>query len=101
MPSGKYDRRVIIQNYTETEDDYGEPVLTWSDQTTLSAHVNYGSGSERRVGAAQEQANLPVTVTVRHSSITSVFTPENSRLSFGGQFGTLKALPPASNVIGK
>ncbi len=92
--SGKYDRRVEVQNYTDTENDYGEPVQTWAFQSSIWAMVNYGSGGERRVGAAQEQANLPVTVTVRYSTFTGAITPENSRLAFDGHIWDIESVAP-------
>lgn len=40
---GRLDRRITIQTPTETQDSYGEPVITWSDLTTVWASVTPSS----------------------------------------------------------
>lgn len=105
MRTGKFDKRVKIRGLTPVnaeapEDAFGGKVSTFSDDAddavTVWANVEYGSGGERRVGAAQEQANLPVTVTVRHSSLTASLNPLKHNLYFDGKEWDIEA--PAPNA---
>lgn len=97
MLSGKLDKRVHLLTEIETEDAFGGEVQTFSepcDSKKLWAGVEYGSGGERRVGAAQEQANLPVTVTVRNSSITAAIVPGAYALHFNGVEWDIESAAP-------
>jgi len=84
MASGKYDQRIEVLVRSITQNAQKEDVETWECGKKLWAEVMRGSGGERRVGAAQEQANLPVTVTVRFSKYTSCLKPQDNRLAFDG-----------------
>lgn len=46
MISGRLDRRITIQEYTETTNDYGETVKTWADVVTVWAEVRQQSARE-------------------------------------------------------
>lgn len=39
---GDLDRRVAIRTYATTENDFGEPIDTWSTLATVWARVDYG-----------------------------------------------------------
>jgi len=43
------DRRLTIEQYTETQDGYGEPVKTWTVLETVWAQVTPVRGTERYV----------------------------------------------------
>jgi len=86
MASGKMNERVKVYRSSVTQNEMKEAVTVWpqSEDKTLWAEINRGSGAERRVGAAQEQANLPATVSLRYNSYTSQIGPEGYRLEFDG-----------------
>ena len=82
MGAGKYDRRIKVECDERTEDDFGQKVENWKCAGHVWAEIIYGSPGERRVGAAQEQSNLPVTVNVRKTSFTSKIKADTYRLVF-------------------
>lgn len=43
---GRLDRRIVIQESTETKDVYGQPVKTWATLATVWAQVDDKSGGE-------------------------------------------------------
>jgi SPP1 family predicted phage head-tail adaptor len=64
MRAGGLDRRVTLQRFTVTTDDYGEEIQTWSDLATVFAEVRQQSGREF-FAAAQEQAARLVVFFIR------------------------------------
>lgn len=84
MASGKYDHRICIHKRSVTQNASKEDIESWKFDKKLWAEVMRGSGAERRVGAAQEQSNLPVTVTVRYSKYSACIKPQDYRLVFDG-----------------
>ena len=46
MQAGKLNKRVTIQGHTETIDEYGYAVKTWTDLATVWAHVKNVNGKE-------------------------------------------------------
>lgn len=52
ISAGKLDRRIALQRYMETRDDFNNPVLTWAALATVSASKEDIRDSERM--AAQE-----------------------------------------------
>lgn len=61
MRAGELDRRVTIEQPTETRDSYGEPVTTWSELATVWASREDMRGQER------------FTAQQVHSELTTVF----------------------------
>lgn len=49
MKAGELDRRITIEEYTETQDDYGEPIKEWVVLATVWAQVTPVRGTERYV----------------------------------------------------
>lgn len=104
MRAGKYDKRITLRGIVPLdseapEDAFGGKINTASADpsdggSTLWANLEYGSGGERRVGAAQEQANLPVTVTVRRSSVTLAIKPKSNSLYFDGKEWDIESAAP-------
>lgn len=58
MRAGRLDHRITVQRATHTVNDFGTPVLTWTDLATLRAQVVEGSTEEffRDFGASEETA---------------------------------------------
>jgi len=65
MQAGTMDRRIVLQTATETRDDYGEPVPSWSTLATVWARYRALSGRERFVDD-QIQATLEAEFVVRY-----------------------------------
>ena len=85
------------------EDAFGHKVKTFGnadgkdgDGDEIWAMITYGSGGERRVGAAQEQSILPVTVKVRKSPLTSSIRAKQHRLAFDDVTWDIEAIEPAT-----
>ena len=75
MKAGKLDRRVTIQNLTETLDSFGDPVQSWADQVTVWANVLPLRGDEPVEGQQtlskattkfRIRYNSGITITVKH-----------------------------------
>ena len=52
MQAGKLDRKIVIQTLTETQDDYGGVVESWSELATVWARFIPGGGNESFVAQA-------------------------------------------------
>lgn len=94
MRAGKMDRRIAVQSFTQTEDDLGTPVQSWTTAQSLWASISYGTGQERRE-AAQEQSSLVATFIVRSSTFTQSITPQSHRISFDGLFWDIESAVPS------
>src|SRR3546814_6741718 len=46
MRTGDMDRRVTLQRFTTTQDEYGEEIQTWTDLATVFAEVRQQGGKE-------------------------------------------------------
>ena len=95
--SGKYDQRVSVESFTTTRDKYKEKIKAWVEDRKLWADVDYGSAGERRVGAAQEQADNIVTVTVRQSTYSAQIKAQKHRLQFDGKIWDIESAVPGKN----
>lgn len=67
MGAGKYNRRIKIQQWAETTDEFGGVIEGWEDYATVWARVEPVSGREYWQ-AAQVQAEGTIQVTVRTSA---------------------------------
>src|SRR3546814_14617209 len=83
VKSGPRNRKIIIERFTATTDDYGHGEKTWTDYCTEWAAVNFGTGQERRE-AAQESASVSATRSEERregnecgSTCSSRWTPNN------------------------
>ncbi len=65
MRAGTLDRRVVIERYTTTQDEVGEPVKTYEAVDTIWAQVLPLRGQERFV-AQQEYAEVTTRFRLRH-----------------------------------
>jgi SPP1 family predicted phage head-tail adaptor len=95
MQSGKLDRRIVVQAYTETENAMGEIVQAWADAQSLWANVSNGTGQERRE-AAQEQSSRVATFIVRASSFTKALTPTANRITHDGLTFDIESVVPSA-----
>lgn len=73
MKAGKLDKRIELQRFTATQDEYGEEApKAWGTLGTVSAAIFYGKGDERREAGREEGsqvANFQVRVGVLTRSI--------------------------------
>jgi SPP1 family predicted phage head-tail adaptor len=78
---GKLNRRIVIQSFTDAQDDYGQPIRTWATLATLWASIYFKSGNEQ-FEADQKTALNEVIFTIRYrSDITEVM-----RVSYDSAF---------------
>ena len=87
MGAGKYRHRITFQEPTETLNNVGEPVVSWSDYKTVWAEVKPLKGEEYW---ASQQVNAEVThrITIRYlDGITS-----EMRIKFGDRYFSIE--PP-------
>ena len=70
MRSGRLDRRLTLQRRTLTENDYGEPVETWTTLATVWAEKIPVRGSERYV-AMQTVAEVDTRFKIRYRTDVS------------------------------
>ena len=62
---GKMDRLITIETFTEAQDNFGEPIKTWTTLATVWAEVVPTRGTERFV-AAQTHAERTTTFRIRY-----------------------------------
>lgn len=55
MRSGKLDRTIKIQGFTNTVNEYGTPVQDWTDKATLRAQIIQSSTEEFIRGGAVDE----------------------------------------------
>jgi len=69
MRIGKSDRRITVQRYTTTTNDYGERVQTWSTLLTVWAELmKTGEGMTERISTNQDMPVQRVRFKIRSSS---------------------------------
>jgi SPP1 family predicted phage head-tail adaptor len=67
MEAGSLRHRITIQQRTDTQDSYGEPIPAWTTFATVWAAVEPQSGQEATIAMSQQQeARLRVRVRVRY-----------------------------------
>lgn len=57
MNIGRLDRKIVIESYTETKNEYGESVGDYSTYHTCFAHVQKAGGNEREEGQKKTATN--------------------------------------------
>jgi len=65
MDASKMDRRIRIEQYTQAQDDYGEPIETWAVLDTVWAEVSPLSARELFL-AQQVSAQADTRFRIRH-----------------------------------
>lgn len=82
MDAGKLDRKIVLQRFTSTTDDYNEPVKTWSTLATRAASFTPISDGER-FRAGETAATASARFVIRYSSAVADLNPKD-RLTFEG-----------------
>lgn len=95
MNSRRRNRKIAIERFTATQNDYGEEVPTWSQLGTAWAEVKFGSGREKRE-AAQEAASQAATFDMVRNATTAAITIKD-RLSFEGMWDVQGISPSDDN----
>lgn len=79
MAIGNLDRCIVLQDWTLTQDSYGQPIESWTETAKTKAWVRYKSGNES-LAANKETATADCIFTIRYrASIT-----EKTRVIFDG-----------------
>jgi SPP1 family predicted phage head-tail adaptor len=91
--SSARNRQIVIERKHVAADDYGGQTETWSMRCQPWAHVNFGSGAERRE-AAQLAASAPATFSVLRSAATAAVSVED-RIQFDGAIWEIGSVVPS------
>lgn len=83
MESARLDRKITLQRYTWTQDEYGAPVQAWTDIATVWAAKRDVSDGER-VAAAEVSASITTRFQIRFDSSWSSLNPKD-RVVFDGR----------------
>lgn len=90
LRAGLLDRRIRIERAAVSENTLGEEIEAWDVIATVWAGVNFGSGSEQRRAAVEDDAQ-PATFTVRWSSSLASLSSAD-RIVHGGFVYNVKAV---------
>lgn len=90
LRSGELDRRITIERFTETRDEFNNVVKIWADLATVWASKLDVSDSER-VASQEVGAEISTRFRVRYSSVVSDLNPKD-RLRFGGRVYEISAV---------
>lgn len=82
MRAGKLDRRIVLQRFTETRDEYNEPVQTWATLATRWASYEPLSDGEK-FSASETAAEASARFVIRYSTAVRDLNPKD-RLMFEG-----------------
>lgn len=93
-PAGQRDKLVSIQRTGSTEDAHGETVQDWAEVGKEWARVLFGTGYERRSGAAQSGAQ-PATFQVLDNSLTRSLTVRD-RIVWNGMAWSIVGTAPVN-----
>lgn len=75
MGAGKYRHRVLVQKPTETQNGYGEPILSWTLYIERWAEVQ-GRGGSEVFAARQVQPDATHIVRMRADDKSKQITPK-------------------------
>ena len=80
---GALDERIVVEQYSTTANEYGEPIKTWSTSGTLWARVEYlnGGNAEKFVEATENEYRA-VRFTVRYRTSVS----NKNRILYNSQY---------------
>lgn len=84
---GQLDRRVTIRQYTETENDRGEVIDTWSNLATVFAGLSYSTNTEK-VEGEKETVFGTVDFLIRYRSDVD----EKMKIRFDGEDYDIKSI---------
>ena len=82
MRAGNLDRRIVIQRFTETRDEFNEPVRSWATLATVwASYEPLTDGEAFRAGETMAEASA--RFVVRYSTTLAGLNPKD-RLTFDG-----------------
>ena len=88
MNIGRLDKRITIQQRTNTVDEWNHPVVTYGSPQTVWASVNFRSGRETQ-SSAQQRVNVDrVFFTIRPNDNVAV----TDRISYSGAFYDIESI---------
>lgn len=91
MPgAGKLDRRITIERFTSTRNDFNELIETWATLATVWAQRKDVSDGEK-FAAGQVGSSLRSRFVIRSSSVTKTVTPVD-RISYDGALWNIHGL---------
>lgn len=82
VDAGKLDRRIRLERFTETRDEFNEPVKTWALLANRWASYEPLSDGEK-FSASETAANASARFRIRWSQVVSDLSPKD-RLIFEG-----------------
>ena len=94
MRSGKLDQVITVQRFTNTVDDYGTPIETWTDLVTVRAQIIQASTTEFIQGGARDDT----VMIFRTRWIEDITTAD--RVVFDGENFNVKELKPIGRAKG-
>jgi SPP1 family predicted phage head-tail adaptor len=80
LAAGKMDRRITLERFTTTLDQYNEPIKAWGAIATRAASYEPLSDGER-FSASETAANASARFVIRYSSAVADLNPKD-RLIF-------------------
>ncbi len=83
-PSGKRDRRVVIERYTTTYNTFNEPVEAWTTLATVWVSKEDVSDGER-MRAAEVSSEITTRFTVLRSTTIADLNPKD-RVLYDGKY---------------
>lgn len=91
--AGDLDRRITIERFTSTRNEFNEPVETWTALTTVWAQRKDSSDLTKveYLGAEQVGAFHMSRFIIRSSSVTKTVTPVD-RISYDGHLWNIKGV---------
>lgn len=92
MPgAGKLDRRITIERFTSTRNEFNELVETWATLATVWAQRKDSSDVVKTelLGAEQLSAYLLAHFVIRSSTVTKTVTPVD-RINYNGHIWNIK-----------
>lgn len=95
-PAGQRDKRVTIERFTSTRDEYNEPVEQWSVVGTRWTAIFYGKGEERRQ-AAVEEGKQSASFVMLADSITKTISVRD-RLFYAGDAWDIVSVSPVGRA---
>ncbi|KFB10336.1 phage head closure protein [Nitratireductor basaltis] len=93
ISAGKLDRKITIQRFTETTNEYNEPIQTWADFISVRAQRKDVSDGEK-FAAGQVGSTLMARFTTRSSEQSRTIKPTD-RISHEGAIWQIIGLKEA------
>lgn len=87
MRAGRLDRRITFQRFASTQDEFGQPIETWSDYATVWARVEPLRGRER-FEAQREHAEVDTRFHIRYRADITVL----DRIAYEGDLYDIEAV---------